>query len=381
MALVDAVRTEGIAVDAALAEVGLSAIRLREPGMRIDWAQYVRLSTRIEQLCGDSSTFERGFERNYPQLLHRLVPVARQVVSPRSLFGFVNRVVMPAAYRNVLVTETDLPDGRLVVRIVIPEPYAPFLGFFRATRGAMRSATLSLGLPPCQVEAVFSDREGTFSVRMPPSQTVVARLREASPATLRDAYSRVAEFLGSEGHPGEDELGSLHWIIDMSARLREETEARQRAEEALRTALGVTPGALFSVSSRGEVSALDDSSRSALGDQGEALSRRVRAVAEGAPDPSFQTFAIGQGDDAARLVLQRDVGQLFEARLRRLAKLWGLTPRQAEVVGLVAKGFSNKEIAEKLGCTLHTVELHVSQAFQRTLVPNRAALVASFWTS
>lgn len=56
-----------------------------------------------------------------------------------------------------------------------------------------------------------------------------------------------------------------------------------------------------------------------------------------------------------------------------------LTPRELEVLQLMAEGFSNKEIAERLGITDHTVKFHVNtilsklDAHSRTEAVTRAA--------
>lgn len=42
----------------------------------------------------------------------------------------------------------------------------------------------------------------------------------------------------------------------------------------------------------------------------------------------------------------------------------GLTPRQQEIAFLVATGYSNSEIAEKLDITIHTVKDHMKKIFQ-----------------
>lgn len=53
-----------------------------------------------------------------------------------------------------------------------------------------------------------------------------------------------------------------------------------------------------------------------------------------------------------------------------------LTERQIEVVQLVARGLSNKEIARALGISTRTVEDHVSNARKRLGKGNRAHLAA-----
>src|SRR5438067_408618 len=58
-----------------------------------------------------------------------------------------------------------------------------------------------------------------------------------------------------------------------------------------------------------------------------------------------------------------------------------LTARQAQVVGLVARGNSNKEIAAALGITERAVKAHVSDLLAKFDVPNRAGLIATVMTS
>ena len=52
------------------------------------------------------------------------------------------------------------------------------------------------------------------------------------------------------------------------------------------------------------------------------------------------------------------------------------TPRQREILGLLARGGSNKEIAEKLGITEQGVKSHISRMLARHGATNRTELVA-----
>ncbi len=53
-----------------------------------------------------------------------------------------------------------------------------------------------------------------------------------------------------------------------------------------------------------------------------------------------------------------------------------LSPRQAEIVKLMADGRSNREIADELGLTHRTVKSYASEIYARLGVPNRAGAVA-----
>ncbi len=55
-----------------------------------------------------------------------------------------------------------------------------------------------------------------------------------------------------------------------------------------------------------------------------------------------------------------------------------LTEREQEVLALLAKGFLYKEIAEKLGVTLHTVQAHVKHIYAKLEVRSRAGATMKF---
>ena len=52
-----------------------------------------------------------------------------------------------------------------------------------------------------------------------------------------------------------------------------------------------------------------------------------------------------------------------------------LTPREIEVLRMIAEGMGNKEIASKLGISDHTVKFHISSTFAKLGAVNRAEAV------
>ena len=89
----------------------------------------------------------------------------------------------------------------------------------------------------------------------------------------------------------------------------------------------------------------------------------------------------GLGDKAARLGMQRlrqRAEHLTELR-RDMANTFGideLTPRELEVLRLIAKGMTNAEICTRLGVSRPTVATHVRNILSKTNCPNRTAAVA-----
>jgi DNA-binding NarL/FixJ family response regulator len=95
------------------------------------------------------------------------------------------------------------------------------------------------------------------------------------------------------------------------------------------------------------------------------LLRAVRAVAGGGAllDPHLTRRLI------ARCLSQASIGGPAPVELSEL------TPREREVMGLVAAGLSNAEIAERLVVTPATAKTHVSRARRKLGARDRAQLV------
>lgn len=55
-----------------------------------------------------------------------------------------------------------------------------------------------------------------------------------------------------------------------------------------------------------------------------------------------------------------------------------LTPRQVEVIELIATGAGDKEIADKLEISVETVDFHVREILLRLKAKTRAHAVATF---
>jgi LuxR family transcriptional regulator, maltose regulon positive regulatory protein len=102
---------------------------------------------------------------------------------------------------------------------------------------------------------------------------------------------------------------------------------------------------------------------------------RIRAAVEEARRAARALAALGAELEAAR------AGSLLE-ELRAPAPVGSriddvrLTPRQREVLGLVADGQSDWQIARRLDLSEHTVHRHVGNILARFEVPSRAAAVA-----
>jgi len=64
-----------------------------------------------------------------------------------------------------------------------------------------------------------------------------------------------------------------------------------------------------------------------------------------------------------------------EENLKILEKNFGITNREKEIILMVSKGYSNKEICDKLFISLPTVKTHLKNIYQKTNIKNRVKLV------
>jgi len=94
--------------------------------------------------------------------------------------------------------------------------------------------------------------------------------------------------------------------------------------------------------------------------------RLTRILAPGAPRHFLAVLAGGAVDPGLRVTAA--------------AGRFGFTPRQAQVLGLLALGRSNKAIGNELGCAEATVEIHVTALLRKSGCSSRYELMSRLWS-
>jgi DNA-binding NarL/FixJ family response regulator len=115
----------------------------------------------------------------------------------------------------------------------------------------------------------------------------------------------------------------------------------------------------------------------ALSGSESAAAEALRAGARGVLFRSASAEAIAAASVAAARGLSVVDSALASEWLRppAAAPAEGLTPREAEVLGLLAEGLSNKGIAARLGISEHTAKFHVNAILGKLGADSRAAAI------
>lgn len=103
----------------------------------------------------------------------------------------------------------------------------------------------------------------------------------------------------------------------------------------------------------------------------------VTAIQRGAAD--FLTKPFEEGELLEKIDVAISKFRAWESEMdeKRAVKqrLEGLTPREQDVLGLIVKGYSNKQAAAKLDISPRTVEIHRARVMEKTGADSIATLV------
>ena len=85
---------------------------------------------------------------------------------------------------------------------------------------------------------------------------------------------------------------------------------------------------------------------------------------------------VHEGGSPMNSHIARKIVQSFQRPASRASEDQNLSPREAEVLDLLAKGFLYKEIAESMGLTYATVHTHIRHIYEKLHVRSRTEAVA-----
>lgn len=100
---------------------------------------------------------------------------------------------------------------------------------------------------------------------------------------------------------------------------------------------------------------------------------RARALAAGAH--AWISMSVDSGELVAA-VEAAAAGRELPGRMDRLGSQVGLTPREVEVLSLIAQGMSNIEIADRLYLSINSVKTYIRSAYAKIGATSRSRAVA-----
>ena len=259
-----------------------------------------------------------------------------------------------------------------------------------ATRGVIGSTSRWGAFDPRRPETAQRNRSRCFD---PDEFAATPMGRATVPAGLEGMYQlRVLVcdgplLLGWVGgfrvRPYEDtDLAALEVLAERFRRrlwLDRQLGEAARARGALDVVLDAIDAPAVVLTSSGAIAHANRAARAVSADRWKSFTRDVRDAVR-APHPPYDVTPIRDGRASHHLVVVRAAPEGdATARLDSFARRYGLTPRETDVVALVVRGEANKAIADRLGCSIRTVELHVTASLRKTSTATRTELVATFW--
>ena len=121
-------------------------------------------------------------------------------------------------------------------------------------------------------------------------------------------------------------------------------------------------------------------------DEEELIFRALEAGADGyllkdgAPEDLRQGLLdLQRGGVPMTSGIARRVVQFFRHRAKGSDELRSLSQREAEVLGLIARGLSTKEVGDRLSLTVETIKTYVKNIYEKMHVHSRAEAVAKYF--
>jgi DNA-binding CsgD family transcriptional regulator len=351
---------------------------LSAPWRRYPWDTYVELIERMTQEVGGYEAAVRAASE-----MHDTVPELRALltafVSIPALYRFILCVIDPFVFPMIENTVDELPDGKLRVTGQIRPGYRDCLAYHHATLGALTTIPLHIGAPAVKKAEILEldGARAVYLIELSPSRTVRARVKRWFAAV--SAPNETSETANAHENLRAASSGARAFSDDLEARLmREEIRLRGQLEGALSRVLDTVSNSAFLVT-RDTVAGANANGTASLEREGVPLRTCLLGIARGVPaPPNFETTSLGT--NGQMLVIRRGLGDEVARRLEQTSRRLALTPRQTDVLRGLVDGLSNAEIAERLGCTVRTVETHLTALLDRADASSRLQIVADFWT-
>lgn len=281
----------------------------------------------------------------------------------------------PETGKPVILAVDDDPDTLGMLSGILE---AANLTALVARDGKKALALLDHALPDLiLMDAMMPQMDGFEATRTLKSRAAFAHIPVIFMTGLSDTDSVVRGFESG----GVDYVTKPIRPAELVARLRAHL-AGARLTRSAHQALDASGPPLMSVTAQGGINWVTPRGLELLGavahapDWRLALAPMLRGLVEsrledGLVHQSLHAVLIGEARPGEYLIRLKDANAPREDRI--LKDHFALTDREAEVLMWVAKGKSNRDVAEILDCSPRTVTKHLEQIYQKLDVENRTA--------
>ena len=308
-------------------------------------------------------------------------PSARvwQAACPYELCRTVWEDLLPSGVSSLVPTWDDRGPDHFVVSATLGPPLDLRSGLGMVIAGALRTAPLFYGLGPAHVEVDWVGWRMRLVVAVPPYENF-ARVTPSSRIGRKDTLDEVIGLLEDRAACEARRASTTAAACALGqglATARTSDDAAKVAVRVLTTHLGFRHATMWAESATHQ--------RRLLASVGERVgTTNVLSIPSAAG-------AIGvlevdrSGDESFLEALLPCIGADLAQRLAREeghrtaslpANRWNLTPHQLQVAVLLGEGRANKEIAVALGCTVATVEEHLTSVYRKVGVTGRGPLLS-----
>lgn len=401
--VLDMARAAGIPAKRLLEQVALDAQLLRDDTRRVPWRSFALLLRTVVQEVGGPEQVEKLGDK-----LHVIAPELERLAplfpSCRDFLRFAATAFVPAQFSTIRFDHRSGRDGAVEMRYEIPDGHDDSPEFGLLLFATLQGMPRYCGLPDAKVKAELESRAGRFQIKLPdgkPSAKVRARraeeLIEVAAEELAQTWGEVgAAWRGFREYESRQEQDNerVEILAQMGFALAAAPDPIRRAETIVEVVSAwnrCSGAAIFAgetlLASMGERSPADEELTRELTLGGRHVGKLVvwaekwddshrKALERLAP---WVSLVLAPLVDVANARPSNDIDE-FNRRLQRAISIWDLTERQQQVLRLLVRGKSNKEIASELQCAERTVEIHVTHLLRKSDAASRAMITAKFWT-
>ena len=372
----------------------------------VRWDHYCSLIERIEALAGGPGRLESVILDNHYKVLENLAPFAWAFSGPTSLYRALLSLFMPANFPNQQVS-VEVAGERIRVAVNLMSTARGCATFYSGINAAMRGLAQVLGRPPAIAEhAVHTDRSSEIVLVVPEAASHPTLSTGAAISAATDLVDEMAGELSLHIRA----LATTHDVLKKQTervlllnRLAKEIGSHIDVDSLVASVVSILhehttcdyvalwsggPDQQVLICASGARPHDDETRHFPLVVGGRSIGSLEVAAPSGLLDVSFVcdlapwiAIALDNAETFGRVARSHVSPAQLEQRLQLVTTRWTVTPRQLDVLRLVAQGLSNKEIASNLNCSENTVEVHVTQLLRRSGSSSRGHLIARFWSS